>query len=49
VVHLKLVVPTSLTDEEAEHLRAFAAAGGEKLEPPGEKGGFFSGRRKKRV
>jgi molecular chaperone DnaJ len=46
VVHLKLVVPTSLTDEQEEHLRAFAAAGGQKVEPPEEKGGFF--RRKKR-
>jgi molecular chaperone DnaJ len=44
VVHLKLVVPTSLNEEQAEHLRAFAAAGGQSLEP--EKGGFF--RRKKR-
>jgi molecular chaperone DnaJ len=46
VVHLKLVVPTALTDEQEQHLRAFAAAGGEKLEPE-EKGGFF--RKKKRV
>jgi molecular chaperone DnaJ len=46
IAHLKLVVPTSLTEEQEEHLRAYAAAGGEKLEPPGEKGGFF--RRKKR-
>ena len=47
IVHLKLVVPTSLTDEQEQHLRAFAAAGGEKIEPPEEKGGFF--RKKKRV
>jgi molecular chaperone DnaJ len=46
IVHLKLVVPTSLTDEQEQHLRAYAAAGGEKIEPPGEKGGFF--KRKKR-
>jgi molecular chaperone DnaJ len=46
VVHLKLVVPTSLTPEQEQHLRAYAAAGGEKLEPPEAKGGFF--KRKKR-
>jgi molecular chaperone DnaJ len=46
IAHFKLVVPTSLTDEQREHLRAYAAAGGEKVEPPEEKGGFF--RRKKR-
>jgi molecular chaperone DnaJ len=44
VVHLKLVVPTSLTDEQEEHLRAFATAGGQHLEP--EKGGFFRRRKK---
>jgi molecular chaperone DnaJ len=46
IVHLKLMVPTSLTAEQEEHLRAYAAAGGEKVEPPEEKGGFF--KRKKR-
>lgn len=46
IAHLKLVVPTSLSEEQEEHLRAYAAAGGEKLEPPEERGGFF--RRKKR-
>jgi molecular chaperone DnaJ len=46
IVHLKLMVPTSLTAEQEEHLRAYAAAGGEKIEPPEEKGGFF--KRKKR-
>jgi molecular chaperone DnaJ len=46
IAHLKLVVPTSLTEEQEEHLRAYAAAGGEKVEPPEERGGFF--RKKKR-
>jgi molecular chaperone DnaJ len=47
IVHLKLVVPTSLTKEQEEHLRHFAAAGGQKVEPPEEKGGGFFRRRKK--
>ena len=46
VVHLKLVVPSSLTPEQEQHLRAFAAAGGQKIEPPAEKGGFFRKRKK---
>lgn len=46
VVHLKLVVPQSLSSEQEEALRAFAAVGGEKVEPPSEKRGIF-GRRKK--
>jgi molecular chaperone DnaJ len=46
VVHLKLVVPKSLTEEQEHHLRLYAASGGQNAEPPEEKGGFF--RRKKR-
>jgi molecular chaperone DnaJ len=46
IVHLKLVVPASLSPQQEEALRAFAAAGGEKVEPPSEKRGIF-GRRKK--
>jgi len=46
IVHLKLVVPLSLTREQEEALRAFAAAGGEKVEPPSEKRGLFSRRKK---
>jgi molecular chaperone DnaJ len=46
IVHFKLVVPTVLTPEQTEALRAFAAAGGEKVEAASEKRGFF-GRRKK--
>lgn len=46
IVHFKLAVPTSLTEEQTEHLRAFAAAGGDKVEPPNERSGFF--RRRKR-
>jgi molecular chaperone DnaJ len=47
VVHLKLVVPEALTPEQEQHLRAFAAAGGEKIEPSHDKGGGFFRRRKK--
>lgn len=46
VVHFKLVVPSSLTQEQEAHLRAFAAAGGEKIDAPEEKRGLF-GRKKK--
>ena len=45
IVHFRLVVPASLTPEQEQALRAYAAAGGEKIEVP-EKRGFF-GRRKK--
>ena len=45
IVHLRLVVPASLSHEQEESLRAFAAAGGEKVEPASEKRGLF-GRRK---
>jgi molecular chaperone DnaJ len=44
VAHLKLVVPSSMTPEEDQHLRAYAAAGGQRVSP--ERGGFF--RRKKK-
>lgn len=46
IVHWKVVVPTSLTREQEEHLRAYAAAGGENAEPPSEKGGLFRRRKK---
>jgi molecular chaperone DnaJ len=46
IVHLKLVVPASLSREQEESLRAFAAAGGERVEPPSEKRGIFGRRRK---
>ncbi len=39
VAHLKLVVPSALSAEEDTHLRAYAAAGGQRVSP--EKGGFF--------
>ena len=45
VAHLKLVVPSSLSEEEEEHLRAFAAAGGQRVSP--ERGGFFKRKKKK--
>jgi molecular chaperone DnaJ len=46
IVHLRLVVPTALTEEQEAHLRAYAGAGGEAIPPPSEKRGFF-GRRKR--
>jgi molecular chaperone DnaJ len=46
VAHLKLVVPTSLTPDEEQHLRAFAQAGGEKV--PSEKTGLFGRKKKKK-
>jgi molecular chaperone DnaJ len=46
IVHLKLVVPASLSPEQEAALRAFAAAGGEKVEAPSEKRGIFGRRRK---
>jgi molecular chaperone DnaJ len=45
VVHVRLVVPKKLSAEAESHLRAFAAAGGERVSA--EKPGFF-GRKKKR-
>jgi molecular chaperone DnaJ len=47
VVHFRLVVPHSLSAEEEQALRAFAAAGGDKVEPPSERGGFWSRKKKK--
>jgi molecular chaperone DnaJ len=45
VAHLKLVVPSALTPEEDAALRAYAAAGGQRVSP--EKGGFFRRKKKK--
>jgi molecular chaperone DnaJ len=45
VAHLKLVVPGSLSPEEDGHLRAYAASGGQRVNP--ERSGFF-GRKKKK-
>ena len=45
VAHLKLVVPRSLSPEEEQHLRAYAAAGGQRVNP--ERGGFFRRKKKK--
>jgi molecular chaperone DnaJ len=45
VAHLKLVVPSSLSAEEEETLRAYAAAGGQRVSP--ERGGFFKRKKKK--
>jgi molecular chaperone DnaJ len=45
VVHLKLVVPPALSLEEEQHLRAYAAAGGQRISP--DRGGFFRRKKKK--
>ena len=46
VVHIKLQVPTSLSPEEEQHLRAYAAAGGQRVSPQ-RAGGFFRRKKKK--
>jgi molecular chaperone DnaJ len=46
VVHLKLIVPKVLTGDEAEHLRAYAEAGGQRVSP--ERGGLFGRKKKKK-
>jgi molecular chaperone DnaJ len=46
VVHVKLQVPTALSPEEEEHLRAYAAAGGQRVNPQ-RAGGFFRRKKKK--
>jgi len=45
VAHIKVVVPTHLGAEEEAHLRAYAAAGGQRVNP--EKAGFFKRKKKK--
>ncbi len=45
IVHLRLVVPKELSAEQEQALRAYAATGGDRVEPPSERGGFW---RKKR-
>ncbi len=44
IAHVKLVVPTSLTSDQEQHLRAYAAASGDKA-PPAERG-FFKRKKK---
>jgi molecular chaperone DnaJ len=46
VVHFKLVVPKALSPEQEEALRAFATAGGDQVEPPSERGGFWRKKKK---
>ncbi len=46
VVHLKLVVPRTLSAEQEQILRAFASAGGDRVEPPSERGSFWRKKRK---
>ena len=45
VVHLRLVVPKTLSAEQEQALRAYAGVGGDQVEPPSERSGFW---RKKR-
>jgi molecular chaperone DnaJ len=45
VVHVRLVVPSTLSADEEQHLRAYAAAGGQRVNP--ERGGFFKRKKKK--
>ncbi len=46
IAHVKLVVPRSLSKDEEEHLRAYAASGGQRVAP--ERAGGFFGRKKKK-
>ena len=46
IVHLKLVVPKTLSPEQEQSLRAFASAGGDLVEPPSERGSFWRKKRK---
>jgi len=46
VVHFKLVVPKSLSPEQEQALRAYASAGGDQVEPPSERGGFWRKKKK---
>ena len=45
VVHVRLVVPSALSAAEEEHLRAFASAGGQRINS--ERQGFFKRKKKK--
>jgi molecular chaperone DnaJ len=47
VVHIRLVVPTTLSADQSAHLRAFAEAGGQQITGESRGGGFFN-RKKKR-
>jgi molecular chaperone DnaJ len=46
VVHFRVVVPADLSREQEEHLRAFAAAGGEAVPEGRTKRGFFGRKRR---
>jgi molecular chaperone DnaJ len=45
IAHLRLVVPKALSPEEEQHLRAYAAAGGQRVNP--ERSSFFKRKKKK--
>jgi molecular chaperone DnaJ len=46
IVHFKVVVPKSLSGEQEQALRAYAAAGGDQVEPPNERAGFWRKKKK---
>lgn len=46
VVHLKLVVPKTLSPEQEQSLRAYASAGGDQVEPPSDRSSFWRKKRK---
>jgi molecular chaperone DnaJ len=46
IAHLRLVVPKTLSIEQEAALRAYAGAGGDQVEPPNERSGFWRKRRK---
>jgi molecular chaperone DnaJ len=46
IAHLKLVVPHKLSEAEEQHLRAFAEAGGQRVNA--ERAGFFGRKKKKK-
>ena len=46
IVHLRLVVPKNLSPEQEQTLRSYAGAGGDQVEPPNDRGGFWRKKRK---
>jgi molecular chaperone DnaJ len=46
ILHFRLVVPKSLSAEQEQSLRAYAAAGGDQVEPPSERTGFWRKKKK---
>ena len=46
ILHFRLVVPKTLSSEQEQSLRAYAAAGGDQVEPPSERSGFWRKKKK---